>query len=197
MVIHARDDLDNQTASVTVRFFVDSVAPVVNSINPSNNTFSNTAASQIVVDFLETGTGLDLAASTMTITRDVFVVEGDWAATANTLTFVPVNGFVEGDYQVNIRLTDNVALQSPIASSSFTFDQTPPPAPVVDALLAVTRINVHTVTGSKEAYAAIWLNGTQVLNNTADESWSYAVPLINGENSLRSEERRVGKECRL
>ncbi|MCF6260340.1 MAG: right-handed parallel beta-helix repeat-containing protein [Gammaproteobacteria bacterium] len=185
IVVYARDEFDNVSAPVTVKFFVDSVAPVITGITPANNTFTRVIPTNIVAGFVETGVGLDIAGSTLLVTRNAATVSGSWTATVNTLIFSPFSALVEGDYSVAVQLRDNGGLQSTILNATFTVDQTAPADPVLDTIPATTSINNHTVTGTTESYSAIWLNGTKVVDNTVDTTWSYTVALTDGLNTLR------------
>ncbi len=184
LVVFAKDATANPTASVTVRFLVDSVAPIVGIITPNDALVSNVIPANVTVAFVETGSGLSIPNSTLNVTRGGLAVAGNWSSTASLLTFTPSNAFFEGDYQISIQLQDIVGLTSAATVSIFTLDQTPPAPPIVNAIPASTTVNQQLVSGTKEAGSAIWLNGQLAVANSVATTWSYTASLVNGVNSL-------------
>ena len=182
-VILAKDAAGFDSASVEVPFFVDSIAPVISTIQPANNSFIKLPPT-ISIDFVEAGSGLDIPGSTLQVTRDGLAVSGNWTSTGTTLVFTPSIQLLEGSYQIAVILVDNHGLASVQTASQFTLDQTPPAAPTINSHPAVTSIITQTFGGTKEAYAAIWFKGQQVVDNTATTTWSYTATLVNGENIL-------------
>ncbi|MCP4387661.1 MAG: fibronectin type III domain-containing protein, partial [Gammaproteobacteria bacterium] len=69
----------------------------------------------------------------------------------------------------------------------FTLDTTPPPAPGIDPVISPTNNPNQTITGTKEAYAAILLDGVQIVGHTSSTTWQYSVTLSSandGQNVL-------------
>ena len=184
--LHAEDSAGNVSTSVTLEFLVDTVAPVIYQIIPSDGSFTNLQPDAITLEFVENESGLDMIASQLTVTRDAIEIPSTWREIgSNKLMFLnPNNSFTEGLYQINAQIIDKAGLQSEPFVSMFTVDQTAPSAPSVDPLASTTSINQVTVTGSKEAYAAINVNGTPAVANTPSTTWSYDVPLNSGDNTL-------------
>ncbi|WP_275100433.1 right-handed parallel beta-helix repeat-containing protein, partial [Sedimenticola hydrogenitrophicus] len=184
VVVHARDAGGNRSASVTVRFFVDSIAPVISGITPASNSYLNSVPSSVLIGYTESGSGLDLGGSTVSVARNGVPLTGVLSSSSTKVVFTPDIQFVEGVFQITAQLRDAVGLQSAPFAGTFTIDQMPPVAPVVNEPPAVTNINQQLVSGTKEAYSAIQLNSQQVVSNTAGTSWSYTVPLATGLNTL-------------
>ncbi|MCW8966864.1 MAG: right-handed parallel beta-helix repeat-containing protein, partial [Candidatus Pacearchaeota archaeon] len=183
LLIYAKDAATNVSESVTVKFYIDSFAPTVTGFTPLNGTYTNVVPTNIEISYTEAG-GLDLASSTLAVSRDGVSVAGNWSDNAGVLVFTPNVAFVEGAYQIDVILLDLVGLSSATYAASFTLDQTPPVAPVLDALPALTNQATQTVTGSKEADSAISLNGSEVVAVNTATTWSYDVALITGDNNL-------------
>ncbi|MBN1268516.1 MAG: hypothetical protein JXB04_02930 [Kiritimatiellae bacterium] len=181
----AMDLAGNESVATTYWFYVDTVAPTVTSVNPLSGVFLPEDPETVTLTFNETGSGLDLADSSLRVTRAPGVtVLGDWGETVDTLTFTPQYTFVDGVYSVTARLADVAGNFGSTFSSSFTLDRAPPAAPVVDPVQTPT-VNLHQwVTGTREAYAEIWMNGAMVVAGSASTAWSHEVTLGEGTNVL-------------
>ena len=184
LAIYARDVNGHASASVTVRFFVDSIAPLITVVTPADNSYLADADISITLAFVEIGSGLDLPNSTLEITRNGAPFTGSWAVNNSSLVFTPDIQFTEDAYTITAVLQDTVGLQSSTLTASFVLDQTPPPAPLVADVPTMTASNPITISGSKEADAAIWLAEQQVVKHTAATAWSYVATLAEGDNSL-------------
>ncbi len=104
--------------------------------------------------------------------------------------YTPDTALPDGNYQFTVRLRDQAGHTTEDDYVwNFVLDRVPPAAPGVDALPPVTGVNQHTLSGSKEAYSAIVINGTQYVDNTASESWSATVSLSEGANSFQVKAR--------
>lgn len=182
--VTAKDGAGNMSDPVVVIFYVDSLAPVVNSISPSGGN-TNVVPGLITVGYIETGSGLDPALSSFTITRGGPPIGGESSITGvNEFGFNPYVALTEGEYHWSVQLVDNMGVTANSANFSFTIDQTPPLAPVLDAIPGVTTNNVQMVNGTRESYAEILLNGAVVVPSRVAVTWSYEVPLSIGPNTL-------------
>ena len=168
IVIYAKDATAANSATVTVKFIVDSIQPVITGVTPTNASVLNGAVNAIVGTFTETGSGLDINNSSITVMRNGVAVAGQLTSGPTQFTFVPNIEFTEGDYTVTAQLQDLVGLQSTVFNSSFSIDRTPPQAPTVDTAPVVSTINQYLFTGTKEANSAILVNGTLSVSNTAE-----------------------------
>ena len=191
LVLFAKDANGIPSKSVTVNIFVDSIPPVVNSYTPAHGSNINTVPPVFNVGIVENGSGLNLSTSTLEVRKDGVLLTGSWVANQNVLTFTPDIQFLEGNYQATIQLVDNAGLSSGISSPNFTIDQTPPAAPTVEPLPTSTSINQQQLTGTKEAYAAVLVNGQQRVGHTAETTWAYMAPLSQGLNdfSIKARDR--------
>ncbi|WP_275100520.1 fibronectin type III domain-containing protein, partial [Sedimenticola hydrogenitrophicus] len=184
LLLTARDAAGNASLPVEVLYNVDSVAPVVTGIVPAPNSYLKVVPATLDVTVVETGSGVDVAGSTLFVSRGATMIPGSWLLNGNVLHFAPDVAFIEGVYQLRGKVRDLGGLESSEASVLFVIDQTPPAAPVVDSLPATTTVNQHTITGSKEPNSALWLNGVEVVGHTQSSSWSHTVALAEGPNTL-------------
>lgn len=182
--VEARDAAGNLSAAVEILVDVDSIRPVINTVAPSNGTITATPPTAITLTFTETGSGLNLAGSSLAVTRASTPISGSVTQTGNQLTFTPAIPFLEGSYTVQPTLVDNHGNLANPATYTFVVDYTPPPAPVLNDYPAVTSINTQTFSGTKEAGSRIVRNGQQVVGATSSTSWSYAQPLAFGDNTF-------------
>ncbi|MCP4996839.1 MAG: hypothetical protein GY934_24150, partial [Gammaproteobacteria bacterium] len=184
ITVTAKDLAGNASAPVQVLYDVDSVVPVITATLPAHNSYLSVVPATMDVTVVEEGSGIDVSSSTLFINRGATAIPGNWQLVGNVIKFTPNTVFIEGVYQLRGKVFDIGGGSSSEHSSIFVIDQTPPTAPVLDAIPAVTTIDQHTVTGSKEANSAIWLNGAEVVAHTASTSWSHVVPLSEGQNDL-------------
>ncbi len=191
--VQARDGAGNLSAPVTLRFVVDRTAPLLAAIEPADGTFL-AAVPAIRVPYTESGSGIDLPGSTLSVSRDGSAVGGGWSDEGAALTFSPTLSLLDGAYRIEVVLADVAGLQT-TAQSTFTLDTEPPPAPQLAALAEVTTLSSFTVSGTKVAYSGIWLNGAESVANDSATSWSVEVALTEGDNALSFTARdRAGNE---
>jgi len=92
-----------------------------------------------------------------------------------------------GDYYVSFRVSDGEASYTEdveITVSDRSEDTTPPTAPTVDAVDALTNVEVQHLSGTKESDASVLINGGEVVALDADESWECDYQLNEGTNQL-------------
>ena len=182
LTITAVDQAANSSAPVVVTVRVDTTAPVVSGVGPAG--LLNTDPGSVVVNFTESGSGIDSAASKVTVIRNAAAVSGTLAVNASQLTFTPDAALLEGVYTVRPELKDIAGNLSAINDYSFTLDFTPPSAPVLSAYPATTSINTVTFNGTKDLGSAIYVDGVQVVGFTNNTTWSYQATLQPGSNSI-------------
>ncbi|MEW6079368.1 MAG: right-handed parallel beta-helix repeat-containing protein [Thermodesulfobacteriota bacterium] len=169
---------------------VEAPPPNVTGITPANGSFflPANAPQAVVVTFIEYADGsIDLNNSLYAVKDgDGNPVNGAWQLSDDThLIFTPDGGvFGEAAYTVTIRLQDSVGNQSPQSICHFEVDGTPPEAPVVNPVPARTSAGSQSISGTKEAYASILLNDTEVVAHTALTTWQYTATLAEGANTL-------------
>ncbi|MGI9303891.1 MAG: Ig-like domain-containing protein [Gammaproteobacteria bacterium] len=193
--IHAQDAQGNPSAAVTALLFVDSIAAVVRSISPPDGTHTQDIPSEISAVFTEAGTGIDVANSTLSVTRAGVAVAGVRVATGNRYVFTPDIPFREGEYQFSLQLVDLAGNASTPRVATLVFDRTAPGAPALDGIPEVTNISTLDITGTKEAWGEVQLNGRQVVGRTDAGTWRYKLSLVDGRNELSFTVRdRAGNE---
>ena len=184
--IWVQDTAGNRSESVWVDILIDSVAPSITSITPENDSFLNVPPGTVVVGFMEASTALNLDYSTRAL-RDagLNVVPGTWSvAGGNQLVFTPPAPLPESLYTVELQLEDELGNRGSAVQYRFSVDTTEPPAPVIDPVTSPTHNPSQVISGSKEEYAAILLDGQQVIGNTGDTTWQHTVALTNGMNNF-------------
>jgi len=185
LVIHAEDIAGNKSETVAVSFNVDSIAPTVSlaaNIPIYNGEINTTPV--IALKINETGTGLDLTNSTLSVTRNGQGVVGKWEEANGVLTFTPSIVYIEGQFIVTAQIRDKAGLSSASFSTRFVYDKTPPAAPVVNSIPAVSNINTVTISGTKEANTAIISNAQPAYANNALTTWSFNKTLVEGDNTF-------------
>ncbi|MDH5327840.1 MAG: right-handed parallel beta-helix repeat-containing protein [Gammaproteobacteria bacterium] len=177
------ESVDISTVSIVV--VLDTAAPVILSSVPADGDYASTVGS-IEVNVTETGSGIDLNTSNISVTKDGITVNGAWLwdDVNGKVTFVPGVTLAEGAYQVNGQLKDRSGLSSTPITIGFVYDKTSPPAPSIDTYPSATNQNPLTISGAKEANAALWLNGVEVVGHTAVTTWSIDYTLNSGDNNL-------------
>ncbi|MFZ0725147.1 MAG: fibronectin type III domain-containing protein, partial [Desulfobacterales bacterium] len=184
--IWVQDTTGNRSDSVWVDMLVDTVAPSVTSMTPKNDSFINAPPAAVVVGFSEATTTLDLDGSTHAL-RDssLSVVPGTWSvAGGNQLVFTPPAPLPESLYMVELQLVDELGNRGTAVQHRFTVDTTAPPAPVIDPVTSPTHNPSQIIGGTKEEYAAILLNGQQIIDHTDGTAWQHTVALTNGTNAF-------------
>jgi hypothetical protein len=112
-------------------------------------------------------------------------VAGTWANTAaSQLVFTPAAALTESYYTIALQLVDSLGNQGALAQYHFTADTTPPPVPQVHPVTSPTHNPTQEITGTKEAYAAVLVDGQQVVDHTASTDWQHTVNLASGSNQF-------------
>ncbi|HDK26432.1 MAG TPA: hypothetical protein ENG48_04995, partial [Candidatus Atribacteria bacterium] len=63
-------------------------------------------------------------------------------------------------------------------------DITPPKKPTLNEVITPTNISSQILSGTKEAYSSIWINGVEVVPLDSSTEWSYSIDLVEGENNI-------------
>ena len=178
------DSAANRSPSVWVDIMVDSQSPTITAIVPADESFINSAPVTIVIDFQEAESGLNLDSSTHMVTdSSQQEVSGSWSVAGDEqLIFTPTSALVDDIYTIEIQLIDNFSNQSELFQSQFTVDSTLPEVFAIDPVTTPSPISTQTLSGVKEAYAAILLNGEEIIDHTPETTWQYTVTLTEGEN---------------
>ncbi len=184
--IWVQDTAGNRSDSVWVDVLIDSVPPSITSTGPENDSFLNVSPGTVVIGYSETTTSLDLDGSIRAL-RDagLNVVPGTWSVSGGSqLVFTPLAPLPESTYAVELQLEDVLGNRSGAVQYRFTVDTTAPQPPVIDPVASPTPNPSQIISGSKEEYAAILLNGQPIVDNTAGTTWQHPVTLTNGTNTF-------------
>ncbi|HUT69838.1 MAG TPA: Calx-beta domain-containing protein [Desulfatiglandales bacterium] len=184
--IYLEDGAGNRSPSEWVDILVDSIAPAITSITPAHGSFLNVAPATVLVGYQEETSGLNLDASTLSI-KDSGMVEvgGTWTIPgASELVFTPASPFLDSHYTLTVQLEDNLSNRGSAAECHFTVDTIAPPPPELNPVESPTHNPNQTVSGTKEAYARILLNGAEVVGHTPETTWQHTVALNSGPNQL-------------
>ncbi len=184
--IWTADAAGNRSPSGWVDIQVDSIAPSISVVSPSHNSFVNTPPTMMVIDYQEAGSGLNLEDSTHSIKDDNQVeIAGTWAVSGgNQLVFTPTVPLAQSHYTIALQLVDGLGNQGEAAQYHFTVDTTPPPAPAVHPVTSPTHNPTQEVSGTKETYAAILIDGLQAVDQTASPDWQHTLDLASGSNAF-------------
>jgi len=182
--IWAADKAGNKSISEWIDIYVDTVAPVIKHIYPSNNSFLNYQLDKIKIDYIEDTSGLSLIKTIKSLKdSDNFDVDGLWQIeNDNQLVFIPTYPLTEFDYTLEVKLIDNVGKQSAKAQYDFTIDLTPPTPPVINEVISPTNNATQVISGTKAPYVSIQLNDKQIVGLTSETNWQHTLHLMNGVN---------------
>ncbi|MFC1885074.1 right-handed parallel beta-helix repeat-containing protein, partial [Thermodesulfobacteriota bacterium] len=180
------DAADNRGDSVFVDIIADTAVPAFTGMTPGDDSYVSVPPAQVVIESNETASGLDLNNSTHEIFDGTMTpVGGTWTKPQpNQLVFTPSSALGESAYTLNIQLVDRVGRTGAQEQYHFTVDQTPPPDPAVNPVTTPANNPVQTISGTKEAYASILMNGGEVVGNTPETTWQYTVTLAAGPNQF-------------
>ena len=184
--IWATDAAGNRSLSVWVDVQVDSIAPIITDVAPADDSFINTSPATILIDYQESGSGLNIENSSLSI-RDGNQAEvaGTWAdSDGNQLIFTPATALAESSYTIALQLVDSLGNQGTAAQYHFSVDTTPPPAPHLHPVPSPTHNPTQEVTGTKQAYSAIMVNGQQAVDHTPSTDWQHTLNLASGQNQF-------------
>ena len=182
--IYTKDGEGESSERTTFNFYLDSVAPTIDSILPINNSFVQQPPTNVSVDYSDIGSGINTSSSTLTVSKNGVTVNGSLLWDSGTVSFIPNTPFVDGLYEILVLLTDNSGRQSGVAISQFSVDNTAPSAPEVDLHESRTTHVSIELSGQKQPYEAIYLNGAQYTDHTPGATWAVNAPLNVGENTL-------------
>ncbi len=184
--IWLQDAAANRSASVFADIAVDSVAPAITTIVPAADSFLNASPAAITIAYSETGSGLNAETCTIALQdgNSAAVSGNPNFSTSGTIIFTPASALADDAYTLNVQLEDNFTNQSSVVTRQFTVDTQAPAAPVIDPVESPTHNPNQTVSGTKEAFAAIFLNGAEAVEHTEATTWQYTTSLVSGENTL-------------
>ena len=184
--IWAEDTAGNRSASEWVDILVDSVAPVISGITPEDNSFLNAPPASVVIEYVEETSGLNLDTTTHSMKDSSFTeIDGTWTTFGeNQLIFTPSATLVESIYTVDVQLEDILGNRGTAAQYHFTVDTTPPPPLEINPVTSPAHNPNQTISGTKEAYVSILLDGEEVVGHTTETTWEHTVTLTSGTNQF-------------
>jgi parallel beta-helix repeat protein len=183
--VQAKDRAGNISGSQWIDVMVDTVPPQISRIIPADGSFINVRPEQIIVEFIETTSGLSLSnCVTHVSTSENITVVGQWQIEENQLRFTPSTPLAETTYNIHLKLVDAIDHSSPDLTTQFTLDMTPPVAPRLNPLNSPTNNPVQTLKGNKETHAAILLNNETIVDHNPDIGWTYTIQLEMGTNHI-------------
>jgi RHS repeat-associated protein len=197
-VLTTRDGAGNWSSDQPFSIVLDRVAPAFQWSSPADASCTATRPNAVTFEFVDQTTGIDGAASLVTgVVQDSQAqsVMGSWAFTPpGSLVYRPTSPFVEESYTASIDAID-LAGNATSRSITFTYDATAPAPPTLNPVQSPTHLDHQVLAGTKEADTALWINGMEVISLNGDTTWSYDLPLIEGENLLSIHSRdRAGSQ---
>ncbi len=180
-----RDEWGENSAKAVVLFDVDSIAPNIEAVYPTDNSWVNTSPEYLRIAFREEGSGIDWEKSQARLTLDEVEVAGQWSNGVNAIEFIPHSVLLEGDYLLIVELHDIAGLDSGVQNYRFHIDKTAPEPPGVNKHSAVVTVNFYEFSGTKEAGTRLYVNGSEVVTTSAASVWSYRADLTSGENKFQ------------
>ncbi|RLC32219.1 MAG: hypothetical protein DRH37_01180, partial [Deltaproteobacteria bacterium] len=196
--LSALDTAGNRSGNLAFTIVLDRVPPAFQDSSPQDGSYVSAQPAAISFMFLDQTTGIDETASIATgEVQDgaAQAVDGSWSLTPpGTLVFTPATPLAEGSYTATIQAIDPAG-NATGKTISFTYDATAPAVPTLNPVQSPTHLDHQTISGTKEAGTALWINGTEVLPFSTDTEWSFEYTLAEGENVLAIVSRdRAGNE---
>ncbi|MCB1740132.1 MAG: Ig-like domain-containing protein, partial [Gammaproteobacteria bacterium] len=185
LTIQARSPEGLTSDVVSVRVVLDTTPPRLFSSNPADGAHVAHALSLVELTLLEQTTEIDATAtlaSAVLTSGTGQLVSGTWDVRFNRVSFVPDVALADGVYRLDLTPTDSPLGNSAAASIEFTVDQTAPVGLALDPVQSPTQATPQTLTGTKESQSGIWLDGILIVPIDEQTTWSYPLPLLEGQN---------------
>ena len=180
----AANESGAQSSEVVIHYTLDSIAPTVASVTPTNNSYFKAAPNDIIITFIEIGTGIDLDASSIELTKLGVSVSGQLIQNIDELVFTPSTQLTNGEYHITSTLVDRAGWQSTENITTFVIDNLAPAIPTINALAEISNNLSINISGTKEAGTGIKINGQ--VRSVADgaQVWQADITLVVGENLI-------------
>ena len=91
---------------------------------------------------------------------------------------------LEGSNPISLTSKDSLDNESGAPTSAIVLDTGAPGAPTLNAVTSPTGASPQTISGSKDPNTSVWLNGSEIVAFSASTTWSYAMPLVEGNNAI-------------
>ncbi|MCL7489394.1 MAG: fibronectin type III domain-containing protein, partial [Desulfobulbaceae bacterium] len=163
----------------------DTTAPILYSSVPAEGAFIIRPVVRVDMTLLETTTELDPLATTQgsAVDQNNLEIPGSWSLNNAVLSFTPDTPLADGFYTVTINPTDQPLGNSETAVLTFTVDLSPPAVPTIEPYETPTSAAQVTLSGSKDSGTVLWMDDEQIIALDDTETWTYTLPLEEGENS--------------
>lgn len=168
------------SASVTRHVTRDSIDPTISISSPATGTTTGGATPTLVVNYSDVGSGLDL--STLLIKLDSADITSNFSVGAGQASYTLAQPLVPGIHRIDASVRDRAGGVA-TALSSFTIASKPAP-PSVDPAPVLTNVPLITLSGQKEAFTAVLVNGVERVPLSEATSWVTTKTLAEGINSL-------------
>ena len=185
--ITARTASGMTSSATTSEILLDTSAPYIFSSVPAQNGFVKRMVDVVDITLYEAITEIDNDAVLQTVSIKEGAstpVSGSWSSSYNHILFNPASPLGEGSYSISMDLIDKPLGNTDAATLTFTVDMTAPAEPLLNTITSPTQTTTYTVSGSKEAFAEIWMGTSRLVNSTSEETWSYEFNLAEGYNEF-------------
>ncbi|UUY07325.1 hypothetical protein LRS11_16045 [Pseudomonas sp. J452] len=180
--IQARDAAGNLSPAALVKFNVDSLKPAPAQYSHSGSI--REVPSFVWVRFVEAGSGLDLANSSIVLKRSGSTLSGPLTLDTDVLRLTPSSPLLEGSYTYEVRLQDNFGNRWS-GTNTFNLDYSVPAALVLNDYPSVTTSGKQRFSGSKEAGTTVRIRniaGNVLVTIGGSTVWQYDLTLSPGDN---------------
>ena len=169
LYVQERDEAGNWSVSGSFEIVVDTGAPAAPTLIPVTSPTSVTP--QTISGNKEANTSVWLNGSEIV------------AINAST-SWSYAMSLSEGSNPISLTCKDGVGNESPATTSAIVLDTGAPAAPSLSPVTSPTSVTPQTISGNKEANTSVWLGTSQIVPLNASTTWSYDMPLVEGNNAI-------------
>ena len=131
-----------------------------------------------------TGTSPQTISGTKEANTSVWLNGSQIVALNASTTWSYAMPLVEGDNAISLTCKDALGNESPATTGAIVLDTGAPGAPTLNAVTSPTATTPQTISGTKETNTSVWLGVSQIVALNASTTWSYAMPLVEGDNAI-------------
>jgi fibronectin type 3 domain-containing protein len=178
------DEAGNRGPSVLIDVLLDTAPPSVSGTIPEDNAFLAASPDSVVISVSEAGAGISFENCSRSLSDSAGrSVNGVWELNeSGHILFHPAAALPESAYTLALTLEDRLGNRGPLEQYSFTVDTTAPPVPGIDPVVSPTHNPGQTLSGTREAHAAVFINNEEVSGHTAGTTWQHTAALSEGAN---------------
>lgn len=183
--VYQVDPAGNNSEPANINIFVDSIAPVPGVMTPVDNSYLSYSPASVELTFTDAST-ISHETSIFSLTDSLNApVLGAWSVEdGNRIVFLPTQQLTDSAYTLTVQLEDSFQNKRNINAYHFTVDTEAPAAPVVNPVTSPTFLYYQVISGTREPYAEVLMNGTVVVARSASTSWQYTANLNSGLNTF-------------